>query len=349
MVDWPVTFWRRLLFAVLSCMFPGVGHGLINQRVHAVAWIVLGLVSPFAMLVDARATWGVLALRVVGAIATFLQIGKPVAPPSREHEPPAAVVAGREVLAERPRRNRPLAIAAVVIAVIGGGATKSAIEVFRFPSSSMLPTIRVGDQVIVNKLALHFRGPRHGDVVVFRHPCDGRDFMKRVVALGGQTVEIRCNALHVDGKRVPEKLVRGTGCSYRDADASGDDTERQCTEYEEAGYRTFHSPERAARDAAGGMPDDNMDFPRRDAETGPSCTHYDLQEPSGKQTIGDLVETRAAEDTKPCDLQLHYVVPADHVFALGDHRSNSNDSRFWGSVPVENLIGVYVGAWRNTL
>jgi signal peptidase I len=350
-VDWPVTFWRRLLFAVVSFMFPGVGHGLVNQRVHAVAWIVVGVLSPFAMLIDARLTWGALALRVLGAVATFVQIGKPAAPPSRDNEPPAAVVAGREVLAARPQRNRPLAIAAVVIAVIAGGATRSAIEVFRIPTSSMLPTIRIGDEVIVNKLALHLRGPRRGDVVVFRHPCTGRVYIERVVALGGQTVEIRCHALHVDGKRVPEKLVRGTGCSYRDTDASGEPTEHLCTEYEEAGYRTFHPSGRAALDATGGMGDEHTDFPRLDAETAPSCASsvYEEEERPAEQTIGRLVQTRGPEDAKPCDLQLHYVVPANHVFALGDHRSNSNDSRFWGSVPVENLVGVFVGSWRNTL
>jgi signal peptidase I len=55
------------------------------------------------------------------------------------------------------------------------------------------------------------------------------------------------------------------------------------------------------------------------------------------------METRPSAG--PCELQLHYVVPAGHVFVLGDNRPNSNDSRYWGSVPVGNIKGRVIGIW----
>jgi signal peptidase I len=54
------------------------------------------------------------------------------------------------------------------------------------------------------------------------------------------------------------------------------------------------------------------------------------------------------QDAGPCELQAHYVVPKDHVFVMGDNRSNSNDSRFWGSVPVALIKGKAFGIWYSS-
>lgn len=82
------------------------------------------------------------------------------------------------------------------------------VEPFSVPSASMLPTLRPGDHVLVDKLAYRFGGdPRSGDLVVFHAPHSGELLLKRVVAVGGQRVAIEDGVLHVDGRAVREPFV----------------------------------------------------------------------------------------------------------------------------------------------
>lgn len=74
-------------------------------------------------------------------------------------------------------------------------------------SGSMSPTLSTGDTVIVDKLSPRLTGIDRDDIVVFSSPVDGHDAVKRVVAVAGQTVEIRDAVLHVDGRRVVEPQV----------------------------------------------------------------------------------------------------------------------------------------------
>ncbi len=74
---------------------------------------------------------------------------------------------------------------------------------FKIPSGSMRPTLIEGDRILVNKFLYHFREPRRGDIIVFRYPDDTkRPFIKRLAAVGGDTVEIRDGRLLVNGETV---------------------------------------------------------------------------------------------------------------------------------------------------
>ena len=241
------------------------------------------------------------------------------------------------------------------------------VAAFEIPSSSMYPTVEINDHLFVNKLAyglqipftskvIQWSRPRRGDVIVFLQPCTpDRDYIKRVIATAGQTVEVRCNVVYVDGVAIPQELANGESCSYEDKRDLGEPwASRACSEYVEhvdgRTYHTFHDPDRPRRDqlaqanllASG----DLHDFPRLDRAHQPaSCgrqgdgERYD----SPNQRPGVVVVTKP--NATACEPQLHYVVPEGHVFAMGDNRSNSTDSRSWGSVPVENIRGKALFIW----
>ena len=111
------------------------------------------------------------------------------------------------------------------------------IEAFKIPSSSMYPTLEIGDHIFVNKFIYGVRIPwtndevlraprpaaRRGDRV--QYPCDtDRDYIKRVVALAGDTVEVRCNVVYVNGKAIPTQDGRGRrALPYKDYDERDDE------------------------------------------------------------------------------------------------------------------------------
>ena len=79
---------------------------------------------------------------------------------------------------------------------------------FYIPSGSMEPNLQIGDRIIVSKLTYRFSEPQRGDVIVFKFPLDpSRDFVKRAVALGGETVAISDSTLFIDGQPVPEHYL----------------------------------------------------------------------------------------------------------------------------------------------
>src|SRR5262245_64574992 len=105
-----------------------------------------------------------------------------------------------------------------------------AVQAFTIPSGSMMDTLLIGDYILVNKFLygaeipftdIHLpglRAPEHGDIIVFKYPNDeSRDFIKRIIAVGGDTVQVRDNRACLNGKLLEEPYVRPG--SFRDGPA----------------------------------------------------------------------------------------------------------------------------------
>lgn len=84
------------------------------------------------------------------------------------------------------------------------------VEARVIPSGSMLPTIHEGDRVLVNKIVYHFREPKRGEIIVFEAPVnagENQDFIKRVIGLPGETVEIKNGKVYVNERPLPEDYI----------------------------------------------------------------------------------------------------------------------------------------------
>lgn len=95
---------------------------------------------------------------------------------------------------------------ALIIAVLLALVIRTfVVQAFKIPSGSMLPTLQIGDHILVNKFMHQFRPIQRGDIIVFKFPLDeSRDFIKRVIALPGETLEIRGKQVFIDGKPINE-------------------------------------------------------------------------------------------------------------------------------------------------
>lgn len=245
------------------------------------------------------------------------------------------------------------------------------VEAFKIPSESMIPTMEIGDHIFVNKFIygiripyttirfFEFRDPAPGEVIVFIYPCDpDKDFIKRIVAVAGDTVEVRCDVVYVNGKAIEHKLV-SDDCSYWGLDNSDQWKHPQCSLYSETRdgltYNTLHPPERPELDKRRAstptgsylqLSDDRYDFP--DEGPRPTCAapppYVDTRDLESRvAALGDIVETTPSGG--PCGTFRHFVVPKEHVFVMGDNRYNSSDSRVWGPVPVKNIKGKAMFIW----
>ena len=307
------------LLAVLgSFAFPGVGQGFAAHRLRGVVWAIACIASVVLVLVSVWALVASLALRVASAVDAYLCM--------RRHTPP--------------HDFKSAAIALVIGAVGIGGVKMTMIEGFKIPSSSMYPTLIIGDHLFVDKLSVKWREPSRGEIIVFEQPCAHRTYIKRVIAIGGDTVEVRCSVVYVNGiAKTPTLVAKETEYSDYD-DSRGEWFKRSVSRYRETidghTFDTFRGDQ------------DRGDFPSRDRPFAPSCTHGEFfgeQAPAANQPSGTLVESKS--NAEACEPQLHFVVPPRSLFVMGDHRHNANDSRYWGVVPLGNVIGRAINIWMS--
>jgi signal peptidase I len=178
-------------------------------------------------------------------------------------------------------------------------------EPFRIPSGSMMPSLLVGDFILVNKFTYGLRlpvihtkvtegvKPERGDVMVFRFPGDESvDFIKRVIGLPGDHVTYYGRRITINGKALPvefEKVYEGQGTGSTNMKGADIYIETQGD----------HS--------------------------------YTMM------TDSNFLSTREGE----------WVVPEGYYFMMGDNRDHSNDGRYWGFVPEQNLVGKAVRIWMH--
>jgi signal peptidase I len=192
-------------------------------------------------------------------------------------------------------------------------------EPFKIPTGSMVPTLLVGDLILVNKFHYGVRLPvvhkkiidnnpvARGDVMVFRYPVDTRlDYIKRVVGLPGDEVSYLNQKLVINGKPV-------------EASAMPEFFEAESLRYE---------PQFAEQ--LGEAKHNILVNPRRQAFYGPD-----------PKTFPGAENCRYSPEGVVCK------VPPGHYFMMGDNRDNSMDSRFWGFVPDENIVGRAFFVWMN--
>lgn len=183
------------------------------------------------------------------------------------------------------------------------------VEPFRIPSGSMMPTLLIGDFILVNKFAYGLRAPvtktklvdigepQRGDVVVFRYPQNPRlDYIKRLVALPGDRVAYRGRVLYINGKEILQTKV--------------------------GIYKAVGSGERMRGS-------------------------WELQEGPKGAEHAILINPRVPDFTPGCQVLAkgEITVPDGHFFVMGDNRDSSNDSRCWGFVPEQNLVGRAFMIW----
>lgn len=194
----------------------------------------------------------------------------------------------------------------IIYALLIAGVVRTFLfQPFNIPSGSMIPTLLVGDYLFVSKFSYgysryafpfgmgFFSGrifgsePNRGDVAVFRHPPTNRDdFIKRLVGMPGDRIQLINGHLHINGEPVTRRRIE----------------------------------DHVSRDFQGSV--------RR-------VPQFEETLPNGRT----YVVREGQSDRGPADNTREFVVPPGNYFAMGDNRDDSNDSRSWGFVPRENLIG----------
>jgi len=196
------------------------------------------------------------------------------------------------------------------------------VEPFKIPSGSMMPTLLVGDFILVNKYAYGIRlpvanqkiieinSPRNGDVMVFRYPEDpSLDYIKRVVGVPGDKISYRDKRLTINDK--PLNIESLGDYSYVKSGLNFVNANLYREQLGEHNHQTLVQP-----DAPVLRMGDVKPFSNRE-----NCAYND--------------------DGFTC------TVPQGYYFMMGDNRDDSNDSRYWGFVPDRNIVGKAFMIWWN--
>lgn len=177
------------------------------------------------------------------------------------------------------------------------------VEPFQIPTGSMIPTLNVGDFILVNKYAygvrlpiigtkiIQVKDPDRGEVIVFVPPHENKYYIKRVIGLPGDTVRYEDKTLFINGELISKDYVESIMIQTSIGDLPG-------VLYSE----TINGVEHATQ---------NIDA-------------------VGRQ------RTRT-----------NWVIPNGHYFMMGDNRDNSSDSRVWGTVPDEDIVGKAIAVWMH--
>jgi signal peptidase I len=202
-------------------------------------------------------------------------------------------------------------------------------EPFKIPSGSMIPTLWVGDLILVNKFHYGVRLPvinlkitdgnpvERGDVMVFRYPPKPNlDYIKRVIGLPGDEVAYLNKQLTINGQPVPKTPL---------PDFFEEDSLRYIKQFEE-------------RIPLGDKPETSVTSMR---------LHRLLNDADRPAFVPGADEFVFKDNCRYTVEGVTCKVPAGHYFMMGDNRDNSLDSRYWGFVPEKNIVGKAFFVWMN--